>query len=315
MERLPGSRQPGVCRMQRGLLLGTRSEPMPGVQPPAFRHRGSLSALRAPCGPPRPTRPQKALASLDAIPPAALHWPIAYTGFLTRSPWATDWLERIGEVFHLARLRRRAWQPELPLEHQAEDFEAAQASLKASLGKLFDDALQEWRSLVARYELLIAVPSGGRTGAERAQVEAQGKATASLIVHEAGLSVFLEDPAIPMDNNYSERTLRGPVISRRLSFGSGGPAGAETAGRLLSVLQTAKQAGLNAYRYMLDWLDACARNRGQAPSDLSPWLPWEMDEQRIEELRAHPIRWWTPANGPPATAPADAPDSTFLHAA
>ncbi len=85
MERLPGSRPPGVCRMQRGLLLGTRSEPMPGVQPPAFRHWGSLSALRAPCGPPRPTRPQKALASLDAIPPAALHWPIAYTGFLTRS--------------------------------------------------------------------------------------------------------------------------------------------------------------------------------------------------------------------------------------
>ncbi len=85
MERLPGSRPPGVCRMQRGLLLGTRSEPMPGVQPPASRHRGSLSALRAPCGPPRPTRPQKALASLDAIPPAALHWPIAYTGFLTRS--------------------------------------------------------------------------------------------------------------------------------------------------------------------------------------------------------------------------------------
>ncbi len=198
------------------------------------------------------------------------HYCRVEAGFPELEPWATDWLERIGEVFHLARLRRRAWQPELPLEHQAEDFEAAQASLKASLGKLFDDALQEWRHLVARYELLIALPSGGRTGAERAQVEAQGKATASLILRKAGLSVFLEDPAIPMDNNYSERTLRGPVISRRLSFGSGGPAGAETAGRLLSVLQTAKQVGLNPYRYMLDWLDACARNRGQAPSELSP---------------------------------------------
>ncbi len=243
------------------------------------------------------------------------HYCRVEAGFPELEPWATDWLERIGEVFHLAHLRRRAWQPELPLQDQAEDFEAAQASLQASLGKLFDDALQEWRSLVARYEMLIAVPSGGRTGAELAQVEARGKATASLILHKAGLSVFLEDPAIPMDNNYAERTLRGPVISRRLSFGSGGPAGAETAGRLLSVLQTARVAGLNPYRYMLDWLDACARNRGQAPSELSPWLPWEMDEQRIEELRAPPIRWWTPANGPPAAAPADAPDSTFPPAA
>ncbi len=123
--------------------------------------------------------------------------------------------------------------------------------------------------------------------------------------------VFLEDPTIPMDNNRSERILRGPVISRRLSFRSGGPAGAKTAGHLLSVPQTAKQAGLNPYRYMLDWLDACACNRGQAPSDLSPWLTWEMDEQRVEALRAPPIRRWTPANGPPAAAPAHASGSTL----
>ncbi len=76
------------------------------------------------------------------------HYCRVEAGFPELEPWATDWLERIGEVFHLAHLRRRAWQPELPLEDQAEDFEAAQASLKASLGKLFDDALQEWRSLL-----------------------------------------------------------------------------------------------------------------------------------------------------------------------
>ena len=244
------------------------------------------------------------------------HYCRVEAGFPELEPWARAWIERIGELFHLARLRRRAWQPELPLQDQAGDFAAAQARLQASLGKLFDDALQEWQRLASRYQVLQALrPSGGRAGAELAQLEAQGKATASLILHQEGLSVFLEDPGIPMDNNLSERTLRGPVISRRLSFGSGGPAGAKTAGRLLSVLHTAQLAGLNPYSYMLDWLDACARNRGQAPSDLSPWLPWEMDKQRMEELRAPPERWWTPANGPPAAASAQAPDRTFPRAA
>ncbi len=127
--------------------------------------------------------------------------------------------------------------------------------------------------------------------------------------------MFLEDPGIPMDNNRSERTLRGPVISRQRRFGPGGPAGAKPAGHLLSVLQTARVAGLNPYRCPQDWLDAYARNRGQAPSDLSPWLPWEMDEQRMEEPRAPPIRCWTPANGPPAAALAPAPGSTVPRAA
>ncbi len=160
------------------------------------------------------------------------------------------------------------------MQGQAEDCAAAQASLEASFGELFDDALQAWQRLVARYELLEGLqPSGGRTGAELAQVAAQGNPTASLIQHQEGPSVFLEDPGIPMDNNRSEWTLRGPVISRQRRFGPGGPARAKTAGRLLSVLQTARVAGLNPYRCPQDWLDAYARNRGQAPSDLSPWLP------------------------------------------
>ncbi len=109
------------------------------------------------------------------------------------------------------------------MQGQAEDCAAAQASLEASFGELFDDALQAWQRLVARYELLEGLqPSAGRTGAELAQVAAQGKATASLIQHQEGPSVFLEDPGIPTDNNRSEWTLRGPVISRQRRFGPGG---------------------------------------------------------------------------------------------
>jgi len=49
---------------------------------------------------------------------------------------------------------------------------------------------------------------------ELARVEAHGKAMASLIVHEQGLSVLLDDPRIPMDNNRPERITRGWAIVR-----------------------------------------------------------------------------------------------------
>ncbi|MDE0104661.1 MAG: hypothetical protein OXN89_19980 [Bryobacterales bacterium] len=91
-----------------------------------------------------------------------------------------------------------------------------------------------------------------------------------------------------MDNNRPERTVRGPVTWRYVCLGSGGPNGAKAAGPLLSVMQTAHWAGLNPYRYMLVWLNVCEGNRGQAPADLSPWLPWEIDKRRMEALRPPP---------------------------
>ena len=104
-----------------------------------------------------------------------------------------------------------------------------------------------------------------------------------------------------MDNNRPKRTVRGPAIWRCVCLDSSGPNGAKAAASLLSVMQTAHMAGLNPYQYMLVWLNACARNRGQAPADLSPWLPWEMGKQRMEALRAPREHWWTPASGPPAS--------------
>ena len=137
------------------------------------------------------------------------------------------------------------------MQEQSEDLAAAQASLAAAVGKLFDDAMQEWQRRARRNQLLEGLQAcGAQNAAEPAQVEAQGESTSSLILHQEGLSAFLEDARIP-------------TISRYVSFGSGGPAGANAAGRLLSILATAHLAGLNVYRYLLDWLDACARNEEQ----------------------------------------------------
>ena len=88
--------------------------------------------------------------------------------------------QKIGELFHFEYLRHRAWQPAVPLQDQSEEFAAAQASLAASLEKLFGDALQQWQDLARRYEFLEGLQAGGgRTSAEMTRVAAQGKATSS----------------------------------------------------------------------------------------------------------------------------------------
>ena len=48
--------------------------------------------------------------------------------------------------------------------------------------------------------------------------QAREGALRSLVNHRDGLSVFVDRPQVPMDNNLAERVLRGPVIGRRLSL-------------------------------------------------------------------------------------------------
>ena len=55
-----------------------------------------------------------------------------------------------------------------------------------------------------------------------------------------------------------------------------------------SVMATLRMNGINALKWLEDYLGACAVNGGEAPGDISRWLPWEMDEQRFESMRIVP---------------------------
>ena len=54
------------------------------------------------------------------------------------------------------------------------------------------------------------------------------KVLESLTEHWDGLTLFVNDSRIPMDNNYGERLIRGPAVGRKNYYGSG----AEWSGRL-----------------------------------------------------------------------------------
>ena len=66
-----------------------------------------------------------------------------------------------------------------------------------------------------------------------------------------GLTAFLQDPRIPLDNNTAERGLRGPVLGRKNHYGSRSKRGTEVAALLYSLLESAKLAGVEPKAYLI----------------------------------------------------------------
>lgn len=77
----------------------------------------------------------------------------------------------------------------------------------------------------------------------------------------AGLRVFLDEPGVPLDNNHTERALRGPVVGRKVHYGSRSEAGLHVAEVLYSIIESARRVGISPALY----LRALVRRALQAP--------------------------------------------------
>lgn len=75
------------------------------------------------------------------------------------------------------------------------------------------------------------------------------------------------------------------VIHRRNYYGSGAEWSAELAAMMFSVLQTIILWNINPRHWLTVYLTACAENGGKPPTDLTPFMPWAMDEARLGELK------------------------------
>ena len=112
----------------------------------------------------------------------------------------------------------------------------------------------------------------------------QRKIYQSLLDHWSGLTLFVNNPQVPLDNNLAENTLRGPVNGRKNYYGSGSLWSAQLAVALFSIFKTLELWGINSRHWLNVYLCACADNGGQAPMDIASYLPWEMSPARREAL-------------------------------
>ena len=185
-------------------------------------------------------------------------------GQVRLTDWCQGWIERIASIYRLNEARLAHYDP--VIKRQTPAFDAAQGALKEALDGLFAEAARE----------LAGLPDQAR----------QGRALRSLLNHREGLSVFVDRPQVPLDNNRAERFLRGPAIGRRLSFGSDSQDGARFTAIMYSVVGTLSMNGIDILSWLDMWLAACAENDRKPPDDLSPWLPWSMSGERRRELMA-----------------------------
>src|SRR5881296_2605169 len=89
-----------------------------------------------------------------------------------------------------------------------------------------------------------------------------GKATAYMLGLWPGLTRFLDDPRIPLDNNATERGLRGIVVGRKNHYGSRSKRGTEVAALFYSLMESAKLCGVEPKAYLLQAVRAELANPG-----------------------------------------------------
>lgn len=71
-----------------------------------------------------------------------------------------------------------------------------------------------------------------------------------MLTYWKGLTAFLDDPYIPLDNNGTERALRGVVIGRKNHYGSRSERGTQVAAILYTVLETCLLNGVDPRAYL-----------------------------------------------------------------
>jgi transposase len=182
-------------------------------------------------------------------------------GFSELEAWAMAWVDSIGEIFHLNNQR---------VKHEIDSAEFVKAD--QSLREALDAMKQQFES-----ELTEAYLHREKT-----------KRLNSLREHWEGLMVFVDHPWIPMDNSEAERRMRIAALGRKNYYGSGSVASGHFTASLFSIFQTLKLWNVNPRKWLTEYLQACADNRGQVPDDLTCFLPWMMSAEQLAKLQYAP---------------------------
>ncbi len=77
-----------------------------------------------------------------------------------------------------------------------------------------------------------------------------GKALHYLKTNWTRLTHFVEHPEVWIDNNATERAIRGPVVGRKNYNGCRSPRGMQVAAMLYTIFETAKICGENPRDYL-----------------------------------------------------------------
>ena len=165
--------------------------------------------------------------------------------------WALGWVDRIGALYGCNDRRLEASDAAPPFATRDQEVRRCVTAME-----------QQREAELARPELH----------------PARRKVLEGLREHWPGLTVFVDHPEVPMDNNTAERSERGPVVGRKNYYGSGAVWSGRLAAMLSSLFQTLALGGINPRLWLAAYLTACAEAGGRAPARPGALLPWNLSE-------------------------------------
>ena len=101
-----------------------------------------------------------------------------------------------------------------------------------------------------------------------------GKAINYLIRHWKALTLFLQQPGAPLDNNICERALKKAILHRKNSMFYKTQNGARVGDLFMSLIHTCQLNGVNA----LDYLQTLTKHPDRLATAPEQWLPWTYRE-------------------------------------
>lgn len=111
------------------------------------------------------------------------------------------------------------------------------------------------------------------------------KQAQSMLNHWKGLTLFLEFPEIPLDNNLAERQLRKPVVGRKNFYGTHSDKATKATAIFYSIIATCKLHNVNANKFFKRYLTFCAHHKKPPPEKQLPsFLPHNYAKTHSEDL-------------------------------
>ena len=170
--------------------------------------------------------------------------------------WAMQWIEDIGHLYHLNKQR-------LLVKDQPKQWDKRQIELEDAINQMAHQRDQQ----LAQDNLH----------------PAHKKALNSLKEHWPGLTVFVDHPEVPMDNNEAERLERKPVVGRKNFYGSHAIWSGQLMAMMLTITQTLIRWKINPKIWLTEFLTACAQNNGQTPENVLAFLPWNRCQNEVHQ--------------------------------
>jgi transposase len=101
-----------------------------------------------------------------------------------------------------------------------------------------------------------------------------GQAISYLLNHWQKLTLFLEKPGVPLDNNIVERALKKAILHRKNSLFYKTRKGAQMGDLFMSLIHTCELNDVNAFDYLTELL----RHAEELKQSPSAWMPWNYRE-------------------------------------